>query len=297
MPVLVSDVITRVNEKFRYRDPVLPLAASIDNSQTSLTVNDYLPVIGLGNVIKIGNEYMLVTATSGTGPMTLTVIRGWFASTKAAHTQDDPVYQPRVYDGEILDFINECLDSLYPEVYAANNEELSYDGNTIGYELPLDTGFVLKVIAQNDPRAKYWQTLADWTFENDADTSDFSTGKALNLRSAAVHGANFRVIYASPFTRLTLVTEDLEADAGMDSYMTDLPYYFIMSRLMAQEEAEQTDASGAERHQRAQDVESYVALRTGDWYRARYNDKLNRVKLRQAKEYPTYSLGGYGGNG
>ena len=84
MATPASTVIDRVLNKFRYKDPVLTLNGAITNVQTDPQVNDYLPNIGSGSIIQVGEEYMLVTATSGTGPMTLTVVRECLGSTASS---------------------------------------------------------------------------------------------------------------------------------------------------------------------------------------------------------------------
>lgn len=74
------------------------LAAGITDSATSLTVADVdgadayglIPRLSAGNLIRVGNEYMEVTATD-TGANTVTVRRGQNGSTASAHAQNDDV--------------------------------------------------------------------------------------------------------------------------------------------------------------------------------------------------------------
>lgn len=65
------------------------LAAAIDSSQTTITVEDAGPVDGQFR-IRIGDEWMLVTA--GGGGTTWTVTRGIEGSTAAAHDSGTPVF-------------------------------------------------------------------------------------------------------------------------------------------------------------------------------------------------------------
>lgn len=81
------------------------LSANINASVTSLTVSDIdgtdlyglTPRISAGNVLKIGTEYLEVTATNTTTNVA-TVRRGILGTTAAAHTSGDAVATFQVYD-------------------------------------------------------------------------------------------------------------------------------------------------------------------------------------------------------
>ncbi len=297
MATLTSAVINRVLNKFRYKDPVLTLNGAIDTVQTDPIVNDFLPSIGVGSIVQINDEYMMVTATSGTGPMSLTVVRGWLGSTKASAADGDAVYvNPRVLGTEVFDFINECLDQLYPRIFVVDTDtSLTYSGTIIGYELPANVGFMIRVDGEMDSVAKWWKELKDIRYIPQADTTDFPNGKALMLHASMPKSNKIRVIYAKPFTRVAATSDDLEAVGGLQTYMIDLPYYYAMHKLMAIEEVDRSDSSGASSHQRAQDVPDFLALRTADWYKARYRDLLENARTRQQFEVKRgLNVGGYG---
>ncbi|MBW7995361.1 MAG: hypothetical protein FVQ81_02075 [Candidatus Glassbacteria bacterium] len=76
------------------------LAAGIDDVVTTVTIdNAYFRFTDLP-VIKCGTELMYVTAGLSPASTTLTVIRGWNNTTKAAHSLGDRVYM--AYDGESI---------------------------------------------------------------------------------------------------------------------------------------------------------------------------------------------------
>ena len=295
MATPVSAIITRVLNQFRYKDPVLTLSGAIDATQLDPAVNDFLPSIGSGSIIQIGDEYMLVTAVTGTGPMTLTVVRGWLDSTGASAADKDPVYvNPRVLGDEVLEHINECLDHMFPTIFVPDVKTLTYNASAIGYDLASNVSLVYRVDGELDSAADYWRELKDIRFIPDADTTDFPSGKALILHASMQHGSKIRVLYGKPFTNVTS-SEDLETDGGLKDYMTRLPFYYAMAKLMPIQEVNRADSSGASSHQRAQDVPPFLALRTGDWYNARYRDLLVNARVRQRFETkPGYGIGGYG---
>ena len=297
MPVLASSIINRVLDQFRYRDPVLTVSSAVGTSDVTVDVDDFMPNIGPGNIIQINDEYMLVTDTSGTGPMTLNVKRGWLSSTGGVtHAQNDPVYiNPRVLGTQVLDLINESLDILYPKLYVTDVEALTFSGSSIGYGLPSNCTGVLRVDFESDSKAKFWKELIDWVYRDNADITDFPNGKALMIQGSMVAGANIRVIYRKPFTRISDSGDDLIAVAGMTEYMTNLPFYYSMSRLMSLEEIDRSDITGAAQHQRAQDVPAFLALRTSQWYQSRFNDLLDITRARLLMDTkPRTTATGYG---
>ncbi len=295
MPTPVSTVITRVLNNFRYKDPVLTLSGAITNVQTDPAVTDFLPSIGKGSIIQVGDEYMLVTATTGTGPMTLTVVRGWLGSTAATAADKDPVYvNPRVLGDEVLEHVNECLDHMFPTIFVPDVKTFTYNASLIGYDLASNVGLVYRVDGELDATANYWAELKDVRFLPDADTTDFPSGKALIVHASMKQSSKIRVLYGKPFTNVTSA-QDLETDGGLKDYMTRLPFYYAMAKLMPIQEVNRADSSGASSHQRAQDVPPFLALRTGDWYNARYRDLLVSARVRQRFETkPGYGIGGYG---
>lgn len=296
MAVLTSSIINRVLDQFRYRDPVLTINSAVIPADSTIDVDDFLPNIGQGSIIQINEEYVLVTDYDGTGPMTLTVKRGWLNTTAGTHAQNDPVYvNPRVLGVQVIDLINECLDLMYPNLYAVDNTDLIYSGNTIGYNLPTNLNRVLRVDYESDSASSAWNELLDWDYKDNADTSVFSNGKALMVRGAMGNGAKIKVVYSKSFTRVATAADDLIAVAGLSEYMTDLLFYYAMARLLSLEEIDRSDASGAASHQIAQDVPPFLALRTSQWYDSRYADLLVKATARlKVDTKPRTAAGGYG---
>ena len=295
MAILASVLVDRVLRNFKYRDPFLTLNAGINNSETSVDVNDIMPNVSTGSIVLINEEYLMVTNTSGSTPMTLTVVRGWLGSTAATHALGDPVYiNPRVLVPDVLDFFNEAIGLMYPKLYAVDVDTFSFSGSIIGYGLSADVGFPLQVRYEYDPQSDLWKTAYDWSYDSKADTTDFANGKALMLHVSAEHGAGVRVIYAKPFTRIAASSDDLIAVAGLQDYMTDLLFYYTMARLMTLEEVKRQDPDTAQSHQRSTDVPDYTGLRTADWYQRRFEDLLDSYAARLTIEYPKRTGTGYG---
>lgn len=275
----VASVVDRVLRKFQSRDTPDILEASMTDTQGTISYRGFLPAWGPGSLIQVGEERMLVTENDDVNH-TATVVRGWDGTTAAAHTAGEPIIlEPRGDRGEVVNLINDCLNDMFPELFRVDAVEVDYSASIIGYEIPNEAHRILQVSALTAPSALYWEPIFDWHIEDNADTGHFSTGKAIMINTSLPVGGKFRVKYGTTFTPVTGESQDLETDAGLDDYMVDLPYYYALSRLLPGEEQLRSQIHAAENHQRAQDVPGFLALRTGEWYQARYADR----KLAAAK--------------
>lgn len=289
-----STVIDRVIRGFRRHDNPDVLAGDIGNNDTSLTYTGVLSGWGPGAVIEIGSELMLVTGHTPTSN-TVTVTRGWLGTTAAAHSTGAAIYiGGRVDRGPILELINDCLEDLVGrDLYSVDTMEITYNPSLIGYNLHEDVLDILRVDALKNDSAKYWEPVFDWLYVDSTDTDDFASGKAIMLRTALPPGA-FRVTYSKAFTRIDEESDDLEALAGLRPYMLDLPYYYAMNRTMVDLERRRSQIESAESHQRAQDAPPFLALRTGEWYQARYDERVKNAYARLKKEVKRIKGTGYG---
>ena len=289
-----SAVIDRVVKGFRRHDNPDLLNGDIDSSVVNVPFRGILKGWGPGGLIEIGSEIMLVVEVD-TGSQIATVIRGWLNTTAGPHSENDPIFiNPRIFRSDVLDLMNDCLEDLIgKDLYTVAAEEKAYDPALIGYSIPEDALDVLRVDGLKDSFSQYWEPIYDWLEVDNTDTADFSTGKALMLRTALPPGA-FRIIYSAAFTRIAVETDDMETQVGLRLYMTDLPFYYSMSRLMVDLERNRSQIKSAEGHQRAQDVPAFLALRTGEWYQARYEDRIRVCRSRLLKETKRVRGTGYG---
>lgn len=289
-----TETIDRAFRKLRRKGVVTSLTTGIDNSETTVVLGS-VDSVGPTSLIELEQELIQVLSVDRTS-RSIEGVRGALGTTAASHSSGVAVYvDPEFLRVEALDMVNECLRDLYPTLYQIGAEPLSYNSSQIGLNLPtLDGGYPLAVQAQVDSTAKNWEFLADWQYMPEADTTDFAQGKALMLRVSLPSDAKVRVLYPKPFTPLTVESEDLVSDAGLKDYMLDLPYYYIVGYSMPDREVNRSQSLAAENHQRSQDVPGFLALRTGEWYLARYNEKLEEARRRLLEELRHIRRTGYG---
>ncbi len=291
--MLASTVINRVLKGFRQLDqPDVLNVAITTTSEKTLTFLGILQGWGPSTVAEIDSELMLVTEVNGS---VATVVRGWLGTTPATHLIDTAIYlNVDMMRSDILDLMNESIgDLLSHDLHAIDTVEKTYDSTKIGYDLDSAVKKILRVDAQTDASASLWDPVFDFFLVDNA-PDEFASGKAIMLKSSLPFGALFRVVYSKDFTDLEDETKDLEVDAGLAIYMTDLPFYFAMARLMVDSERHRAQIVGAVNHQRAADSPPFLALRTGEWYQARYLDHINTARARLRMETRRPMGTGYG---
>jgi len=287
-------VINRVVRHFQYLDPQEVLQVAIDTDDTGVMVGESYRV-GKGSILEIDTELLFITEWDQTNKIA-TVIRGWMGTTVTSHSLSAMItVNPRVLRSDVLDLFNMCLIELYPALVKVDTQDLTYDSDVIGYALDADADRVLAVYGRVGSAAGNWEKMRDLEKLSNMPIAYFATGQALMVRSALPLSAPIRVIFSCPFTKLSSEAGDLEATAGLQDYMTDLPYYFAMSRLLVGKEIDRSQIAAAQAHQRAQDVPGFLALRTGEWYQARYDDLKRICQARQRVEVSRITGGGYGG--
>jgi hypothetical protein len=276
---LLSTLVDRVLRKTRKLDQIEILAADIGSVGPSLTYTGLLGDLAIGQIVAMETELLFITAVNTTTKVA-TVTRGWEGTPQAARTTGQVLYiDPRLERRDVIDLVNNFLVEAYPRLYQVVRQELTYDSNLIGYSLGSDCDKVLRVDAEVDTTSKEWTPVGDWRFLDNMG-SNFTNGRALILKASQNNGAKINVVYRKPFVKVSAETNDLEAVAGLAPYMVDLPYYFVMSRIMAEEEQIRSESKTASSHQRAQDVPEFASLQTADWYRRRYEELMESCRAR-----------------
>lgn len=294
MATLVSTTIDRILRKFQSQDTPDILTVAMGTSDSTFTYLGFLSSIGPGSLVSIEQERVLVTEVDQTNKVA-TVVRGYDGTTAASHAKDSIItVHPRGDRSEVMSLINDCLNDMFPDLYQVSTAALDYSGTAIGYELPTNAYKILEVTARMESGSKLWEPIHDWDNVDSADTSDFSTGRGIMVRVSLPSGAKIRVKYGTTFSQVSDEADDLEADSGLADYMTDLPYYYALSRMLPAEELLRSQIKSAQAHQRAQDVPGFLALRTGEWYAARYQDRKRAAMKTQAFINKTSIGTGYG---
>lgn len=171
-------------------------------------------------VVEIGDELIYVRSVSDDFALTVAPDgRGYRGTTPATHTVDSRVtINPVTPKSLVKRKINETIVGLWPMVWGEATTTVTPSSVSIGFELPADVEEVVSVDHEVDDISKTWGPVRRWRFESSADTTDFSTGKALFVFQDTGLTDDIRVRYRKQPTELsgdadTLLTAGLRSSA------------------------------------------------------------------------------------
>lgn len=266
------------------------LAVAIpDGAATTLTVTDAANGIQAGAEIEVDLERMYVRSVAGT---TVTVRRGYRGSTPVAHAIGaDVIVLPKFPKARILREINNELSSLSSPtngLYRTIPLNLTWQGTTVGYDLAgvTDIEDVLSVQWQGYT-GKEWHPVPPMHYRlaRSQQTTDFPSGLALFFNSP-VSGRAVRVVYKSPFSPLSTLTEVVETVTGIPATAVDIPPMGAAINLAAPGEVRRTftDAQGDPRAD--EDVPPGARTNSVRWLMAQRQRRINEESTRLARDFP-----------
>lgn len=206
------------------------LAANITDTDTSLTLKHDATGISRGMRLSIDLEDMHVHDVVPTSK-TVTVERGAYGTTAAAHSADDVVVVGTPWsNADLLAAMNATLSDLESRgLFAIATKEATFDSGVDGYDLSGISNEILDVVDvwTRSPvsASKKWHRLdiGDWSLVTSADTTDFTSGTAIIMTrpGAAWDGTNILVKARTRFGRLSALTDDIETVTGLTTSGVD----------------------------------------------------------------------------
>lgn len=203
------------------------LSGAINSSVTSLVMTESLQGFQPGALLEVDMEVMRVTAFDSASN-TATVIRAMRGSTAASHSAGALVtLAPKFTRHGVFRALNSELYSLANTgLFRMRTNTFTYNAAVIGYELDVDDIIdVYEVRYQDVGPAIAWPRipLKGWSFNPNADTTDFPSGKSINVRGPAQPGRKIIVTYKASFGQLTDGTTDPNSDTvGLPTSANDL---------------------------------------------------------------------------
>jgi len=202
-------------------------------------------------LVEIGDELVWVDSSTG-GVLTIPPYgRGYNSTTPVAHLTGvqvltDPFFPRKA----IADALVDTQRALYPTLFAVKTTEFLFTAGQTSYNLASDTDRVLSVSWQMPGGSGFWQPLRRWRFDNDANTTSFTSGGSLSVFDAVSPDRNVRVVYAGPFTELSSAAGTIET-AGHESSHADLLTYGAAFRLVQFLEVSRLNISSTENQERS----------------------------------------------
>lgn len=265
-----------------YSDRLNRLADPTDAVQGQVTLDFDPEGIAQGTVVGIGMEEMLVWSVSS---RTLTVQRGWNASPKIAHPENEVVYvKPKFSGWRIFRAINDTirdLSSPLSGLYATEDVEL-VGGIDYTYALvgaPSDmTG--IAAVRRYDPYTRETPFIASWAFDAD---NPAHAGPTLTTWETQP-GETLLVTIKRPFA--TVTPDGLIEDSRLPETAWDIPPLGAAMRLVPPRDIKRTFTEAQPEPRRGEEVPPGAARQASAGPAIMYQQRVLAEAMRLAARFP-----------
>lgn len=226
------------------QEQITPTTASMSNSATSIAVADATQIST--GLIEIDDELMWCDQVDPEANIVYTNIRGLYGSTAASHASGAIVRNaPRFPRFSIKRSINDTIRAVYPDLYGVGTTVLTASTATVTYALPSDVLSIIEITFPLADGSKAWWVPNRWRLNLNANTTDFPTGKTVDILDGIVSGRSINVTYRKVPSVLSAGTDNLTTTGLQDSAKECL-VYGACSRLIGYTEPARMSDDSAE---------------------------------------------------
>lgn len=289
-------VLARVRHRFQtgMRDTLNQLQTGVDSDDNALTLKHANVNASANTRLSVDLEDMHVLTVSGpSAGATVEVIRAQNGSAAANHSADALIYvNPQVSSFEILTAVNDELGALSSQgLYRIKTVELTYSATRMGYDLTsvgADLLDVWRVRMDDVGPERSWAALRreEWRLDQDANTTDFVSGRQLVLFKSTTPGRKVRVSYKATYGTLAAVADNVETVTGLHTEAIDLLALGAAIRLGAGRDIKRSFMEAQHEPRRGDEVPPGSATNALRPLLALREMRLNEERARLAQRYP-----------
>lgn len=283
MPTTFADLVRRAKGELdtTQRLEINVLSEALDAVETDVDFADAAGPIVRGSILQIDDECMFVRSVTG---QTATVIRGWNATTAAAHDSGEVIEtNPRWPNQRVLETIIADIRSWPTMVFTPTEVDVTF---AIGEQkssaiagLTEDPFHVVAVQYIHEDRA-YRQT---------AQLRLDDTDVRVVLHKPAPASLTATAVLAMPF-ELDAVTSATEInDTGLDEALGNAAVYGACWRLLGAREAKRTFTEAQGRSRAAEEVPPMATMRAAEWFRGQRDLAISTAAVKIRERYPLLS--------
>lgn len=270
------------------REQLNKLGAAAGSSATSLSFTYDLLGIVPGSLISIDLEDYWVWDTN-VGGKTATVEAGYRGSPTGNHPINSLVQvNPRWSKWQVFDALNREIAALVSEgLYRMQTVDLTASASVSGYDLTsvTDVTEIYKVLWEAEGTSKNWPE-ARWGYNPDMSTSEFASGKMIQIYDSITPGATIRVFYKSGFNGVTALTDNIQTITGIPAAWQDILTMGSAARLVEPKEVRRADLNSQGDSRRANEVEGGSQIRAGGALKARRDQRVQAEIRKLSMTYP-----------
>jgi hypothetical protein len=256
------------------------LTNDIDSGNTVISVDD-ASLISQG-LVEIDDELIWVKSVDmQNNALNLSTLgRGYRSTSATSHSTGAVVRNnPRYSRYRVKQTINTAIRNVYPDLYAIKTYEFPYVAARLAYPLPADVDQIHNITWESVGPSRVWIPMRTYQYVPDADTTNFPSGKAINLWEGVTPGRTVRVTYIGATTPLTNDGDSFTL-TGLAPTAEETIIYGACYRLVGFAEAPRMQITSVEATQRSAAVPAGAASNAGKFFYAMYQETLSQERER-----------------
>ena len=264
------------------------LTQNIGTTDLTFTVSDATQISR--GLIEVGGSELMLVQSVNRNNNTITLDqngRGFAGTTPASFgsntlIENNPIF-PTI---RIKDAINDTIRSLYPELFAISTTKFNKISVQYNYAMPSDAEDVLQVKYQIIGPSKIYPWDHKWEFDNNADPTDFPTGKSIYVLEEVTPGREIFVVYTKEPTPLVNDTDDYVTTTGLLASSQDVVYYGALMKMVPALANPRLILDTVEASERAAFIQPNQVTAIYQAWAQLYNDRLEKEKRKLNTLYP-----------
>jgi hypothetical protein len=229
---------TLTQDRSTYLKTAVTTTTSSSASPTSLSLGS-TDNVGKG-IIEIDEELFWIDTYDRVGN-TATVApygRGYLGTTAATHSADAKVtISPTFPRFSIKRAINDTVNALGSSIFAASTTTITSNAAVAAFRLPatgdsLNIRDILAVAYQSIGASKEWVPIRSWRFDNNANTTAFTSGQTISIYDRIPSGRTIQIVYSSYPSVFTANAQEFATQTGLPESCKDLTILGATYRLL-----------------------------------------------------------------
>ncbi len=278
----------------RDQQQISELANSMTSGDTTFTLDAGTAKNISRGLVEIDDELILVKSvdlsTNVASVIGLTNGRGREGSVAASHSANALVtMSPSMPRVRITEAINQTILAMYPRIPIFDVVEISKLAPVFEYELPAATEDIWYIVSDTVGPTQVHYPSPRWRYNPMAPTSDFPSGKSIQLLDEVTPGRAIRIVYVKAPGQLTAGTDDLTS-TGFDDRMAEAVVWGACARIIPAYEVARLQQMAIEGTERANLVPTSAAVKTAAYYESLFQQAVDRERERIMEETPTYAF-------
>lgn len=278
----------------RDQQAVSELAVGMSSGDTTFTLDASTARVVSRGLVEIDDELILVksldVSTNVASVIGLTNGRGREGTTAASHSANALVtMSPAMPRIRITEAINQTILAMYPKIPIFDVVEVSKLAPVFEYELPAATEGVWYIVSDTVGPTQVHYPSPRWRYNPMAPTSDFPSGKSIQLLDEVTPGRAIRIVYVKAPALLSAGTDELSV-TGYEDRMAETVVWGACARIIPAYETARLQQMAIEGTERANLVPTSAAVKTAAYYESLFQQAVERERERIMEETPNYAF-------